>query len=120
MRTCRQSTDNYILDDSQPDKEPTEKYKVTYTPTLPEIVEDTQRPKDMEAAWESMDNEPDSTVTPSHNTTSEDIVSKNTSAIESMRRNIQIFRNVSPYCVTKVLTSAETCLHWWCCVRESL
>ena len=96
MRTCCQSTDNYTLDNSQPNKEPTEKYKVTYTPTLPEVVEDTQRPKDMEAAWESMDNEPDSTEVPSHTaTTSEDIVSKNASAIESMKRKVQMFRTVT-------------------------
>ena len=95
MRTCCQSIDNYTLDDSQLNKEPTEKYKVTYTLTLPEIVEDTQRPKDMEAAWESMDNEPDSKVTPSHSTTNEDIVSKNTSAIESMRKNIQMFKTAT-------------------------
>ena len=66
MRTCRQSTDSYTLDDSPPQKEPEEKYRVTYAPSLPEIVEDSSTPKDMEAAWENMDNEPDSTVVPSH------------------------------------------------------
>ena len=50
MGTCCQNTDNYILDDLHSNKEPTEKYKVTYTLTLPEVVEDTQRLKDMEAA----------------------------------------------------------------------
>ena len=96
MRTCHQSIDNYTLDDWNPNKEPMEKYKVTYTPSLPEIVEDTQRPKGMETAWENMDSEPDSTEVPSHMaTTNEDIVSKNSLAIESMKRNVQMFRTVT-------------------------
>ena len=67
---------------------------MTYAPSLPEIVEDTQRPKDMEAACENIDNEPDSTEVPSHMApTNEDIVSKNALAIESM--NIQMFRTVT-------------------------
>ena len=96
MRTCRQSTASYTLDDSPPQKEPEEKYRVTYTPSLPEIVEDSSASKDMEAAWENMDNEPESTVVPSHICpTPEDIVAKNTLAIESMKRNVQMFRNIT-------------------------
>ena len=96
MRTCRQSTENYTLDNSSLNKEPVEKYRVTYAPSLPEIVKDTHIPKDMEAAWKNMDNEPDSTEVPSHIApTNEDIVSKNASAIESMKRNVQMFRTVT-------------------------
>ena len=96
MRTCHQSTDSYTLDNSPPNKKPKEKYRVTYTLSLPEIVEDTHTPKDMEAAWKNMDNEPDSTDAPSNKTpTSEEIVSKNASAIESMKRNVQMFKTVT-------------------------
>ena len=69
---------------------------MTYTLSLPEIVEDTHIPKDMEAAWGNMDNKPDSTEVPSHMApTNKDIVSKNTSAIDSMKRNVQMFRTVT-------------------------
>ena len=96
MRTYCQSTDSYTLDNSPSTKESEEKYRVTYTLSLPEIIEDTHIPKDMEAAWENMDNDLDSTEVPSHMApTNEDIVSKNVSAIESMKRNIQMFRTVT-------------------------
>ena len=65
MRTCRQSTDSYMLDNSPPQKEPEEKYSIKYTPRLPEIIKDSSnssKPKDMEEAWEDMDKEPDSTM----------------------------------------------------------
>ena len=61
MRTCHQNTDSYTLDNSPSTKESEEKYRVTYVPSLPEIVKETHTPKDMEAAWENMDNKPDST-----------------------------------------------------------
>ena len=49
----------------------------------------------MEVAWENMDNEPDSTVVPSNTPpTPEDILAKNALAIESMKRNVQMFRNM--------------------------
>ena len=87
---------HYPLDDSPPNKEPEKKYRVTYAPSLAEIIEDTHTPKDMQAAWENMDNKPDSTEVPSQLApANEDIVSKNTSAIESMKRNLQMFRTVT-------------------------
>ena len=50
MRTCRQSTASYTLDNSPTQKEPEEKYIVTYAPKLPEIVKDSSTLQDMEAA----------------------------------------------------------------------
>ena len=41
MRTCRQSTTSYTLDNSPPEKEPEEKYSIKYTPKLPEIIKDS-------------------------------------------------------------------------------
>ena len=38
MKTCRQSTSSYTLDNSQTEKEPEEKYSIKYTPKLTEIV----------------------------------------------------------------------------------
>ena len=96
MKTCPQNNDSYMLDNSPSYKEPEEKYRVTYVPSLPEVMEDTNPPKDMESAWEEIVGEPDSTGESSHNSpTSEEIVSKNReicSAIESSRRNLQIFK----------------------------
>ena len=69
---------------------------MTYVPSLPEVVEDTNPPKDMEAAWEDLAGEPNSTEDSSHkSSTSEEIMSKNReicSAIESSRRILQMFR----------------------------
>ena len=51
MKTCRQSTASYTLDNSPPEKEPEEKYSIKYTPRLPEIIEDSNnlsKPKDIE------------------------------------------------------------------------
>ena len=96
MRTCHQNTDSYTLDNSPSTKESEEKYRVTYVPSLPEIIEDTHPPKDMEAAWEDMESEPYSTEAPSHKApTSEEIMSKNReicSAIESSKRNLKMFK----------------------------
>ena len=50
MRTCHQNTDRYILDNSPSNKESEGKYRVTYVPSLLEVVEDTNPPKDIEAA----------------------------------------------------------------------
>ena len=58
MKTCRQSTSSYTLDNSPPEKEPEEKYSTKYTPKLPEIVKDSSnssKPKDMEETWADMD-----------------------------------------------------------------
>ena len=69
MKTCRQNTSSYTLDNSPPEKEPEEKYTIKYTPKLPEIVEDSgnsSKPKDMEEAWAEMDREQDSTYDNPH------------------------------------------------------
>ena len=96
MNICRQNTNSYTLDNSPSNKESEEKYRVTYVPSLPEVIEDRNPPKDMEAVWEDIASEPDSTKASSHKSpTSEEIVSKNRkicSAIESSRRNLQMFR----------------------------
>ena len=51
MKTCRQNTSSYTLDNSPPEKEPEEKYTIKYTPKLPEIIKvssNSSKPKDME------------------------------------------------------------------------
>ena len=50
MKTCHQNTDSYTLDNLPSHKESEEKYRVTFVLSLPEVVEDTNPPKDMEAA----------------------------------------------------------------------
>ena len=98
MRTCRQSTASYTLDNSPPQKEPEESYSIKYMPRLPEIIKDLSnlsKSKDMEEAWEDMDRNPDSTVDdPDTPPTHEDIAARNASAIKSMKRNVQMFRNM--------------------------
>ena len=84
--------------DTSPEKEPEEKYSIKFTPWLPEIVEDSSnssKPKDMEETWADMDKEPDSTNDNPHITpTPKEIAARNASAIESMKRNVQMFRNM--------------------------
>ena len=98
MRTCRQSTASYTLDNSPPEKEPEEKYSIKYTPRLPEIIEDSSnssKPKDMEEAWADMDKEPDSINDNPYNIpTPEEIAARNASVIESMKRKVQMFRKM--------------------------
>ena len=81
MKTCRQSTSSYTLDNSPPEKEPEEKYSIKYTPKLPEIVEDSSnssKPKDMEEAWAGKDKEPDSMDNNPHTVpTPEEIAARN-------------------------------------------
>ena len=70
---------------------------MTFHPSLPKIVESTSLPKDMEAAWEELAKNPDSTIEASHNPpTNEEIISANKelcSAIESSRRNLELYKN---------------------------
>ena len=98
MKTCRQSTASYTLDNSPPEKEPEEKYSIKYTPKLPEIVEDSSNSsklKDMEEAWADMKKRLDSTNDNPRNTpTPEEIAARNTSVIETIKRNIQMFRSM--------------------------
>ena len=98
MKTCRQNTSSYTLDNSPPEKEPEEKYTIKYTPKLPEIVKDSSNSsklKDMEEAWADMDKEPDSTNdNPRDIPTPEEITARNASVIETMKRNIQMFRSM--------------------------
>ena len=97
MKTCRQQTSSYTLDTSY-EKEPEEKYSIKYTPNLPEIVEDSSnysKPKDMEETWADMDKEPDSTSDNPHVTpTPEEIAARNASVIETMKKNVQLFRSM--------------------------
>ena len=96
MKTFRHNTDSYTLDSLPPHNDSDEKYRVTYVPSLPKVVEDTNPVKDMEAAWKDLAGEHDSTRESSDSSpTSEEIVSKNReicSAIESSRRNLKMFR----------------------------
>ena len=98
MKTCKQNTSSYTLDNSPPEKEPEEKYTIKYNPKLPEIIEDlsnSSKPKDMEEAWKSMDEEPDSTIDKPHNIpTPKEIAASNASVIGTMKRNIQMFRSM--------------------------
>ena len=49
----------------------------------------------MEEAWEDMDRNTDSTLDHPHTTpTPEDIAARNASEIKSMKRNVQMFRNM--------------------------
>ena len=97
MKTCRQSTSSYTLD-SSPEKEPEENYSIKYTPKLPEIVKDSSnssKPKDMEETWADMDKEPDSTNdNPRSTQTPEEIAARNASVIETMKKNVQMFRSM--------------------------
>ena len=97
MKICRQSTSSYTLDNSAPKTEPKEKYSIKYTPKLPEIVEDSSNSsklKEMEEAWADMDKEPDSTNdNPRNIPTPEEIAARNASVIETMKRNVQMFRS---------------------------
>ena len=97
MRTCQHKTESYNLDSSSSQKDSEEKYKVTFHPSLPEIVESMSPPKDMEAAWEELSENPDSTIEASHNPpTSEEIISTKKelySAIGSRRRNMKLYKN---------------------------
>ena len=93
MRTCHHQTESYSLDSSPSNKDSEEKYKVTYVPSLPEIVESMSTPKDKEAAWEELSENPDSIIEASHTPpTNEEIISTNRelcSAIKSRRRNLK-------------------------------
>ena len=97
MKTCKQRTSSYTLDTS-PEKEPTEKYSIKFTPKLPEIVEyssNSSKPKDMEETWAGMDKEPDFTNDNPHVTpTPKEIKERNTSVIETMKKNVQLFRSM--------------------------
>ena len=65
MRTCQHKTESYNLDHTHKDSD--EKYKVTFCPSLPEIVDSTSPPKDMEAAWEELsEQDPDFSTKTSH------------------------------------------------------
>ena len=98
MKICKQRTSSYNLDTS-PEIEPEEKYSIKFTPKLPEIIEDSSshsKPKDMEEAWAETDKEPDSTndsplVTPTH----DEIAARNASMNETMKRNVQRFREMT-------------------------
>ena len=98
MKTCRQNTSSYTLDYSPPEKQPEEKYTIKYTPKLPEIIEDlsnSSKPKDMEEAWKSMDEEPDSTIDKPHNIpTPKEIAASNASVVKAMKRNVEMFRSM--------------------------
>ena len=76
MRACQYKTENYNLDNSPSHKD----------------SEDN-----MEAAWEELAENPDSTIEASHNPpTNEEIISANKdlcSAIESSRRNLKLYKN---------------------------
>ena len=97
MKTYKQRTSSYTLDTS-PEKEPEEKYSIQFTPKLLEIVEDSsksRKPKDMEETWADMDKEPDSTNDNPYLTPSlKEIAARNTSVIETMKKNIQLFRSI--------------------------
>ena len=97
MRACQHKTESYNLDSSPSNKDSEEKYKVTFVPSVPEIVESMSPPKDMEAAWEELAENPDSTIEASHNPpTNEEIISANkelSSAIKSSRRNLKLYKN---------------------------
>ena len=84
------------MDNSPPEKEPEEKYTIKYNPKLPEIIEDSSnssKPKDMEEAWKSMDE--DSTIDkPDNIPTPKEIAASNASVIEAMKRNVQMFRSI--------------------------
>ena len=97
MRTCQHKTESYNLESSPPKKDSQEKYKVTYVPSLPEIVESMSPPKDMEAEWHEMLEDPDSSIEASHiPPTNEEIISANRelcSNIWSSRRNSKLYKN---------------------------
>ena len=97
MKICKQRTSSYTLDTSS-EIEPEEKYSIKFTPKLPEIVEDSSnhsKPKDMEETWADMDKEPDSTDDNPHVTpTPEEIAARNASVIETMKKNVQLFRSM--------------------------
>merc|ERR1712240_401778 len=90
MRTCRHKTESYNLDSSPSTKDSQNKYKVTYVPSLPKIVESLSPPKDMESAWKEIAENPDSTNDTSQKTPkNDDNISANKklcSAINSSRR----------------------------------
>ena len=97
MRACQHKTESYNLDYSPSHKDSEDKYKVTFIPSLPKIVEFMSPPKDMEAAWKELSENPDSTIEASHTPpTNEEIISANKklcSAIESSRRNLKLYKN---------------------------
>ena len=84
---------------TSPKIEPEEKYSIKFTPKLLEIIEDSSshsKPKDMEEAWAETDKESDSTndsplVTP----TPDEIAARNASMNETMKRNVQRFREMT-------------------------
>ena len=78
--------------------EPEGKYSIKFTPKLLEIVEDQSnhsKPKDMEETWAETDKEPDSTNDSPHVTcTPEEIAARNASMIETMKKNVPMFRDM--------------------------
>ena len=98
MKICKQRTSSYNLDTS-PEIEPEEKYSIKFTPKLPEIIKDSSshsKPKDMEEAWAETDKEPDSTNDSPHVTpTPDEIAARNASMIETMKKNVQRFREMT-------------------------
>ena len=103
MRACQHKTESYTLDNSPSHKDSEDKYKVTFVPSLPEIVESTSPPKDMDAAWEKMSEDPDSSTEASPvPPTNKEIISANRelcSNIDSSRRNIKLYKNEA-WCMT--------------------
>ena len=45
MKTCHHNTDSYTLESSPSHKESEDKYRVTYVPSLPKVVKDTNPSK---------------------------------------------------------------------------
>ena len=94
MKIYKQRISSYNLE-SAPKLESEEKYSIKFTPKLPKIVEDSNnhsKPKDMEVAWAETDKEPDSTNDSPHvTTTPKEIAARNASMIETIKRNVQRF-----------------------------
>ena len=84
---------------TSPKIEPEEKYSIKFTPKLPKIIEDSSshsKPKDMEEAWAETDKEQDSTNDSPHVTsTPEEIAARNASMIETMKKNVQRFHEMT-------------------------
>ena len=84
---------------TSPKIEPEEKYSIKFTPELLEIFKDSSshsKPKDMEEAWAETDKEPDSPNDSPHITpTPEEIAARNALLIETMKKNVQRFREMT-------------------------
>ena len=96
MMICKYKTEIYNFDPTSEDSTSLNKYKVTFCPSAPQIVDSTLPPKDMEAAWEELSEQDHESTTESSNehATKDEVLSAN----RELSSNIESSRHIDGVC----------------------